>query len=166
MEESERSDAVRGFIGKGHVPTSKIYEYLDLKLVHGELGEVYSRTWRTRELIPEQYVNPLYFLLMKFCSASKLHSLVVRPHSVPPQKTKPQKAFEQHVAWVLSCYGFATIVLGARGLGCRGSQSQTGQPRLACISSYSEAGISERLHSERAQRRRLFSAGERPHNAV
>ncbi|MBZ5686709.1 MAG: hypothetical protein LAP86_16895 [Acidobacteriia bacterium] len=113
VEESERSDAVRGFIGKGHVPTSKIYEYLDLKLVHDELGEVYSHTWRTRELIPEQYVNPLYFLLMKFCSASKLHSLVVRPHSVPPQKTKPQKDFEQNVAWVLSCYGFATIVLGA-----------------------------------------------------
>ena len=113
VEESEWSDAVRGFIGKGHVLTSKIYEYLDLKLVHDELGEVYSHTWRTRELIPEQYVNPLYFLLMKFCSASKLHSLVVRPHSVPPQKTKPQKDFEQHVAWVLSCYGFATIVLGA-----------------------------------------------------
>jgi hypothetical protein len=59
-------------------------------------------------------VNPLYFLLMKFCSPSKLHSLVVRPHSVPPQKTKPQRDFEQHVAWVLGCYGFATIVLGAQ----------------------------------------------------
>jgi len=57
-------------------------------------------------------VNPLYFLLTKFCSPDRLHSLVVRPHSVAPQKTKPQKEFEQHVAWVLGCYGFATIVLG------------------------------------------------------
>ena len=113
VEDSKCSDSLRRFTSRGRVPTSKIFDYLEVKLVHDELGEVYSRTWRTRDLIPEQYVNPLYFLLMKFCSPDKLHSLVVRPHSVPPQKTKPQQEFEQHVAWVLGCYGFATIVLGA-----------------------------------------------------
>ncbi len=113
VEDSQTSDTMRRFTGKGHVPVSKIHEWLEVKFVHDELGEVYSHTWRTRDLIPEQYVNPLYFLLMKFCSPSKLYSLVVRPHSVAPQKTKPQKDFEQHVAWVLGCYGFATIVLGA-----------------------------------------------------
>ena len=36
---------------------SKIYDHLEVKLVHDELGEVYSHTWRTRDLIPEQYAN-------------------------------------------------------------------------------------------------------------
>jgi hypothetical protein len=112
VEDSKSSDTLRRFTSRGRVPMSKIYDHLEVKLVHDDLGEVYSHTWRTRDLIPEQYANPLYFLLTKFCPPDRLHSLVVRPHSVPPQKTKPQKEFEQHVAWVLGCYGFATIVLG------------------------------------------------------
>lgn len=113
VEESQPGDMLRRFTSRGRIATSKINHFLEVKFVHDELGEVYSQTWRTRDLIPAQYVNPLYFLLTKFCPPDKLHSLVVRPHSVPSQRTKPQKEFEQHVAWVLGCYGFAPIVLGA-----------------------------------------------------
>ena len=111
-ESTGQNDGRRGFIAKAQRAISEINEYLELRLVHDELGEVFSHSWRTRDLIPEQYVNPLYFLLTKFCSPSRLHSLVVRPHAVPTQKTKPQKEFEQHVAWVLACYDFTTIILG------------------------------------------------------
>jgi len=63
VEDSPSSDTLRRFIGKGQVPASKIKDFLEVKFVHGELGEIHSHTWRTRDLIPEQYVNPLYFLL-------------------------------------------------------------------------------------------------------
>jgi len=104
---------MRQFVAKGHIAASSIRELLELKLVHVEIGEVFTYSERTRDLLPEQYVNPLYFLLTKFCPPADLSKLICRPHSVPPQKTKPQKDFEQHVAWLLGCFGFSTIVLGA-----------------------------------------------------
>jgi hypothetical protein len=113
ISESSSSDASPKCTWESRIPTSDVYEILEVRLVHAELGELYSDTWPVRNLIPEQYVNPLYFLLTKFCSPETFRALVSRPHSVAPQKTKPQKDFEQHVAWVLACYGFSTIVLGA-----------------------------------------------------
>ena len=113
MHDSSSSDDSAKCVWESRVPNSGMYEFLEVRLVHAELGEVSSDTWPIQNLIPEQYVNPLYFLLTRFCSPERLRSLLVRPHSVAPQKTKPQKDFEQHVAWVLACYGFSAIVLGA-----------------------------------------------------
>ncbi len=101
------------FVASGHFVPEDRNERMEARLVHNEIGEISSGSWRVRDLIPEQYVNPLYFLLTKFCSQAQFHSLLVRPHFVPSTKTKPQKEFEQHVAWLLGCYGFSTIVLGA-----------------------------------------------------
>ena len=113
MHDSSSVDDLAKCAWESCVPKLDMYEFLEVRLVHAELGEVYSDTWPIRNLIPEQYVNPLYFLLTQFCSPERLRSLLGRPHSVAPQKTKPQKDFEQHVAWVLACYGFSAIVLGA-----------------------------------------------------
>ncbi len=110
---TQPNQGVQNFVAQGHIAASSIKEHIELKLVHADIGEVHSYSERTRNLVPEQYVNPLYFLLTKFCSPAQLSSLISRPHSVPPQKTKPQRDFEQHVAWLLGCHGFSTIVLGA-----------------------------------------------------
>lgn len=99
-------------VASGHFSRDNGKERLEARLVHKEIGEINSGSWRVRDLLPEQYVNPLYFLLSKFCAPVQLQSLLARPHSVPPTKTKPQTEFEQHVAWLLGCYGFSTIVLG------------------------------------------------------
>lgn len=103
----------RGFLSKAHVTNAVAREYLELKLVHDQLGEVFSHAWPTRDLIPEQFANPLYSVLKEFCPSGTLQGLLSRPHQIRPHKTKPQNEFEQHVAWILGCFGFSTIVLGA-----------------------------------------------------
>jgi hypothetical protein len=101
------------FVASGHFSREDSKESLAARLVHKEIGEINSASWRVRDLLPEQYVNPLYFLLTKFCSDVQLQSLLAHPHSIAPAKTRPQNEFEWHVAWLLGCYGFSTIVLGS-----------------------------------------------------
>jgi len=88
-------------------------EHVEAKLVHREIGDIFWSRWRVRDLLPEADINPLYLLLKKFCSQDEFTSLLNRPHSVRPTRTKPQDEFERHVAWLLACFGFSTIHLGA-----------------------------------------------------
>jgi hypothetical protein len=87
-------------------------ENLEAKLVHSKIGDISWGRWRVRDLLPQVHVNPLYFLLKKFCPQDQLQSLLSRPHFVRSTKRKTQDEFERHIAWLLGCYGFSTVVLG------------------------------------------------------
>ena len=64
------------FLPSGHFVPEDRNERMEARLVHNEIGEISSGSWRVRDLIPEQYVPPLYFLLTKFCSQIQFHSLL------------------------------------------------------------------------------------------
>jgi hypothetical protein len=85
---------------------------IDARIVHEKLGEIYSYGWTVRELVPRHELSPLWHVLRRFCSPDKLEKLLREPASLPDDQGKPQRLFEQHVAWLLACYSFATIVLG------------------------------------------------------
>lgn len=92
-------------------------DHVQLRLVHNRLGIVSTPTFPIRSSTPATYVNPFFEALKRFCSAEELRSLCTQPKTLPnlgKGKEMPQRLFEQHIQWLLSCFGFAAIQLGSK----------------------------------------------------
>jgi len=84
----------------------------------------------------------------------------------PDGKQRPLGSLSSMLHGCSGVTGSRRLCLERTRIWSQSKKSQTGKPRLACISSYSEAGASGRLHAQRTQGRRLFSAGECANNAA
>jgi hypothetical protein len=89
------------------------------------LGEVQRVTHRYGDLIPAIERNPLQELLQRFCPEDTHARLICNPHAAAKSRGKAQDQFEQHVSWLLSCFGYSPIVLGKyEGLEQPGTNTQ------------------------------------------
>lgn len=80
--------------------------------MHDSIGEVDSFQSDLARLIPESEQNILLAAVRRFCPQEGLHELLVKPYANKTTKLKESAAFELHVSWLLSLFGFAPIVLG------------------------------------------------------
>jgi hypothetical protein len=85
---------------------------VDAALVHQSLGIINTHAWFVRELIPRKKINPLWLLLQRFCSKEEFATLLANPGLARDSENRPQRLFEMRVSWVLSAFGFVTVLLG------------------------------------------------------
>jgi hypothetical protein len=90
---------------------------VQMRIVHDDLGIVHSQPFAVRRAVPPLYVNPLFETLNRFCPSADLRTMVTEPTAPPKDKGKNegkvQRQFEQHIQWLLTCFGFAAVQLGA-----------------------------------------------------
>jgi hypothetical protein len=95
-------------------PSSPLTDYVDIKLTCA-IGEIDNRDSQLRKLVPFAEVSPLYNALTLFCSSESFKTALTLAHSFSlPKKRQAwqqQDYFERHVCWLLSCFGFACIML-------------------------------------------------------
>lgn len=93
------------------IQADQVYE---VRLSHEVLGIVEIQTYSCRDLLPALQINPLWALFQRFCPANELSDLLADAGNKEPdpKQAQPQRQFERHVGWLLSCFGFSTIVLG------------------------------------------------------
>jgi hypothetical protein len=82
------------------------------KLIHRKLGEVDQCSGIVRHFLPAEDANILFEALKAFCPETQLRELLTEPHSEKARKLDPSAGFELRVAWLLSLFGFSTIILG------------------------------------------------------
>jgi hypothetical protein len=85
---------------------------VDVALVHQSLGIINNHAWFVRDLIPHKKINPLWMLLQRFCSADEFARLLATPGLGQDSENRPQRLFEMRVSWVLSAFGFVSVLLG------------------------------------------------------
>jgi hypothetical protein len=112
VESSETHDGL--WHEKGSVPLSEPNEddEVEIKAIHDEIGEIESWTARIRNITPEPARNALFAAIKKFCPESEMQALLVRPYAQKGRKLKESAAYELHVSWLLSIYGFSPVILG------------------------------------------------------
>lgn len=106
-------ETITAATGSVELPEIEPTDWIDVKLMHTEIGEVdghFSREVNT--LIPQAERNVLYEVLKRFCPRDELEEIIVRPHARKPRKLDVAAAFERRVAWLLGLLGCPTIVLG------------------------------------------------------
>ncbi len=95
-------------------PFSALNDHVDVKL-SCVVGEIDNRDSQLRKLIPFVEVSPLYKALTLFCSAESFKAALTVAHNFGLPKKRHvwqhQDYFERHVCWLLSCFGFACIML-------------------------------------------------------
>ncbi|HEV7674591.1 MAG TPA: hypothetical protein VGQ12_08675 [Candidatus Angelobacter sp.] len=84
----------------------------EIKVFHDKIGEIDSVDCTIRYIIPVPERNILFAAVKRFCPQSQLENSFIRPYSQKAKKLKESAAFELHVSWLLSIYGFSPIVLG------------------------------------------------------
>jgi hypothetical protein len=89
-----------------------IDDWIRVRLVHPEIGEIKQTENYARLLISPAERNILLEALKRFCGDSELENLLVEPHNVKAPRLNESAAFELHVSWLLGLYGFSTLVLG------------------------------------------------------
>lgn len=62
--------------------------------------------------IPSRERNILLAALRLFCNDAEMENLLINAHNIKPPKLTVGAGFELHVAWLLSLFGVATVVLG------------------------------------------------------
>jgi hypothetical protein len=87
-------------------------DWVQVRLVHPELGEVKRDENCVRLLIPPAERNILLEALKAFCGDAELDDLLTRAYDIKPPRLKEGAAFEHRVAWLLGMFGLSTIVLG------------------------------------------------------
>lgn len=102
------------------IPTPDLHDddEVEITLIHSEMGEVHKHRERARRYLSPEDSNPLHEALKLFCSSAELEKLLTSPHEAqgPDEKKKkkpldPAAAFEVRVTWILSLFGFSTILL-------------------------------------------------------
>jgi hypothetical protein len=87
-------------------------DWLEVRLIHPQLGEVKSDANYARMFIPPSARNILLGTVRQFCKGTTLNDLLTRAYNVQAAKLKPSAAFELHVSWLLGLFGLSTVVLG------------------------------------------------------
>jgi hypothetical protein len=88
-------------------------DWLEVRLVHPQLGEVKKDSNYVRMFIPPSERNILLeAVVQQFCKGTTLNDLLTRAYNVQTAKLKPSAAFELHVSWLLGMFGLSTVVLG------------------------------------------------------
>jgi len=105
-----------GYVGSVDLPCTDPEAKLELTLSHKEVGIVYTTRDTLKALMPVERISPLWAVFQRFCSADELTALLAKAAFVEddPRLAKPQAQFENHVSWMLSCFGFISIPLGKR----------------------------------------------------
>jgi len=97
---------------------SSLDGHVQLRVVHDSLGIVCTPRIPIRNNVPAAYVNPIFEVFKRFCSSDEFKSLCTEPRTLARENTKdkdmPQRLFEQYMQWLLSCFGFAALQLGAK----------------------------------------------------
>lgn len=93
-------------------------DHVQLRLVHDRLGIISTPRFPVRRSVPPAYVNPIVEILKHFCPVDEFRSMCTEPKSPPKDSGKgkdmPQRLFEQYMQWLLSCFGFVALQLGAK----------------------------------------------------
>jgi hypothetical protein len=87
-------------------------DWLEIRLVHPQLGEVKKDSNYVRMFILPTERNVLLGAVQQFCKETTLDDLLTRAYNVQPVKTNPSAVFELHVSWLLGMFGLSTVVLG------------------------------------------------------
>lgn len=87
-------------------------DWFQVRLVDPDIGEVQRTEGYVRTLVSPAERNILLESVRLFCGDAELDKLLLRAHSVKAPRLNESAAFELHVSWLLSMYGFSTIVLG------------------------------------------------------
>lgn len=97
---------------------SSLDGHVQLRVVHDSLGIVCTPRLPVRNNVPAAYVNPIFEVFKRFCSLDEFKSLCTEPRTLARDSAKdkdmPQRLFEQYMQWLLSCFGFAALQLGAK----------------------------------------------------
>jgi hypothetical protein len=99
----------------GSAQFSDVYsddDWLRLRLMHPEIGEITRREDAVRRLIPSAERNILLEAVTLFLKDTALDDLLVRAYDEKPPKLNEGAGFELHVCWLLGLFGFVTILLG------------------------------------------------------
>ena len=93
-------------------------DFIGLSLVHDRIGIVHNSRFSLKQATPAAYLNPMFEVFKRFCSAADLSLMLTEPgnfvQKVQKDVSRPQRSFEQYVQWLLSCFGFAAVQLGAK----------------------------------------------------
>ena len=87
-------------------------DWLRVRLTHPEIGEITRRENAVRMLIPPAERNILLEAVQPFLKETSLDNLLVRAYDEKPPKLREGAGFELYVSWLLSLFGFSTILLG------------------------------------------------------
>jgi hypothetical protein len=87
-------------------------DWLEIRLVHPQLGEVKKDSNYVRTFVLPTERNILLGAIQQFCKGTTLVDLLTRAYNTQPLKTKPSAVFELHVSWLLGMFGLSTVVLG------------------------------------------------------
>jgi hypothetical protein len=88
-------------------------DWLQVRLLHSQIGEIKRDENAVRRLIPPAERNILLEALKLFCGNATLDDLLVRAYNAKtPKRLNESAAFELHVAWLLGLFGLPTVVLG------------------------------------------------------
>ena len=86
--------------------------WLQVRLLHPQVGEVKRDENYARMFIPPAEQNILLEALRLFCQDAELDNLLIRAYDARPPRLNESAGFELHVAWLLGMFGFSTAVLG------------------------------------------------------
>jgi hypothetical protein len=87
-------------------------DWLQVRLTHPEIGEITRRENAVRMLIAPAERNILLEAVKPFLKEVTLDDLLVRAYDNKPPKLTEGAGFELHASWLLSLFGFSTILLG------------------------------------------------------
>ena len=97
---------------------SSLDSHVQLRVVHDRLGIISTPRFSVRQHVPRAYINPMFESFKRFCSSDELRSLCTEPKTLPKDNNKgkdmPQRMFENHIQWLLSCFGFSAVQLGSK----------------------------------------------------
>jgi hypothetical protein len=89
-------------------------DYVEVKVV-STLGDIDIYNGQIHALQPTEHVHAFYHALTAFCSEAELRQALVYPQARQLPKSQPWKVqdyFERSVCWLLSFFGFSSIMLG------------------------------------------------------
>lgn len=99
---------------KGSAQFTEVHsdDWLRLRLIHSDIGEITRHEAAVRRLIPPAERNILFEAVQLFLKETSLDDLLVKAYDEKPPKLNEGAGFELHVSWLLSLFGFSTILLG------------------------------------------------------
>lgn len=93
-------------------------DFIEVRVVHGDLGIVHAPRFSVRQALPAVYLNPMFEILKRFCPEAELKLMFTEPRYGDGDRRKdedrPQRRFETYMQWFLSCFGFAAVQLGTK----------------------------------------------------
>lgn len=128
--ENDGTDSIRNVFAHVQLPSQvTTNDIVEIKAV-GAMGDIDSYSRRVYDLQPSEHTHPLYRALTTFCPTAELSGALAYPQAMQIPKRQPwgvQDYFERNTCWLLSCFGFASVMLGEyETLRTTGSKFQRG----------------------------------------